>query len=331
MIETILNNYLEHTEAGGVLCANNIDGLVQTYSAGDISESEHQRPFYIYSISKTFTAVAVLQLGEALGCFLDDSVISILPHYGIPKEITVRQLLNHTGGLSDYFNQKEYQEAVHRHPENPWSYQKLMEVGLRDTPLFKAGEGWNYSNPGYGMLREIIELKSVASYEDYITKEIIQPLGLVSTRAFTALDSEHLLLPGIDPVMEGDFRDRYHPGWIATGCFISTVEEITIFYHALFSEKLTSNESLKQMTHLVELDFPLPEPKKAAYGLGLMSVNNDPQGRSYGHGGGGPGYTTYARHYPDVNGQQQSIAIVVNTSLPTTPFDLADEIFENLK
>jgi D-alanyl-D-alanine carboxypeptidase len=236
MIETILNNYLEHTEAGGVLCANNIDGLVQTYSAGDISESEHQRPFYIYSISKTFTAVAVLQLVESLGYFLDDSVISILPHYEIPQEITVRQLLNHTSGLSDYFNQKEYQEAVHRSPETPWSYNKLMEIGLKETPLFAAGKGWSYSNPGYGMLREIIELKSGISYEDYITQQIIKPLGLTSTRAFTSLDSDHLLLPGIDPAMEGDFRDRYHPGWIATGCFISTVEEITIFYQALFSK-----------------------------------------------------------------------------------------------
>ncbi|MGJ8656718.1 MAG: serine hydrolase domain-containing protein [Akkermansiaceae bacterium] len=330
MLENTLNQYLEKTEAGGILCAINIDGVIQTFSAGDIPSNDHQRPFYIYSISKTFTAVAMMRLCEKLGCFLDQSVLGILPHYQIPKEITTRQLLNHTSGLSDYFSQKEYQEAVHSTPENPWSYKKLMAVGLRDTPLFPAGESWSYSNPGYGMLKEIISIKSGMSYEEYIDLNIIKPLGLKSTRAFTTLDTEHQLLPGIDPNMSEDFRDRYDPGWIATGCFISTVEEITKFYHALFTEKLTSSDSLNQMTQLVELNFPLPEPKKAAYGLGLMSANNDPQGRNYGHGGGGPGYTTYARHYPNHQSKQISIALVINATLSMTPFDLTDEIFAKL-
>ena len=79
------------------------------------------------------------------------------------------------------------------------------------------------------MLREIIMIKSGMSYEQYIEQQIINPLGLTSTRAFTALDLKHELLPGIDPAMEGDFRDQYDPGWIATGCFISTVEDITKF------------------------------------------------------------------------------------------------------
>jgi D-alanyl-D-alanine carboxypeptidase len=103
MIEVILNNYLESTEAGGVLCAVNIDGVVQTFSAGDLFEQDHASPFYIYSISKTFTAVAILQLCEAQGTFLDNSAQEILPHYDIPKEITVRQLLNHTSGRSTPF------------------------------------------------------------------------------------------------------------------------------------------------------------------------------------------------------------------------------------
>ncbi len=328
-METIFANYLQNTTANGVLCAVNTDGKVQTFSAGDISNSEHQTPFYIYSISKTFTAVAVMQLCERLGNFLDHSISKLLPHYSIPADITVRQLLNHTSGLSDYFSQKEYQDAVHSHPDRPWSYEKLMEVGLKQTPLFPAGKGWSYSNPGYGMLREIIELKSKSgvSFYEFIDQNIIQPLGLASTCAFTKMDSEHELLAGIDPSMEGDFRELYHPGWIATGCFISTVEEITHFYQALFSEKLTSRASLDEMTQLVELNFPLPEPRKAAYGLGLMSVNHDPQGRHYGHGGGGPGYTTYARHYPD---EKLTISFVVNASLPQTPFELADEIFESL-
>ena len=63
-----------------------------------------------------------------------------------------------------------------------------------------------------------------------------------------------------------------------------------------------------------------------AYGLGLMHFRNDPLGIAYGHGGGGPGYTTYARHYPELNGSPFTLSLVLNKTLPQTPFDLTDEI-----
>ena len=327
MLTNAFHNYLQSVTAKGVLCAVSIDGVVQTFSGGSITNEEHDTPFYIYSISKTFTAVATLLLCEQHGNFLDHSVQELLPHYEIPNEVTVKQLLNHTSGLSDYFMQKDYQDAVHNHPTKPWSYEKLMQVGLRKTPLFPAGETFSYSNPGYGMLKEIIELKSGLTFYDYIDRVIIKPLGLTETKPFTKLDLDHELLAGSDPEMDGDFRELYHPDWIATGCVISTVTEITQFYQALFSGKLVTQASLSEMTELIELKFPLPTPRIAAYGLGLMSAINDPSGVNFGHGGGGPGYTTYARHYPDYDGKQITIALVVNASLDRTPFELADEIF----
>ena len=326
----ILDHYLSNVSATGVLVGVNFDGVMAYHVAGDRAQSDIQRPFYIYSISKTFTAVAIMKLCERLGCFLDDSVVEILAHYKIPADITVRQLLNHTSGLSDYFCEPEYQKAVHDHPEKPWSYEKLMEVGLRKSPLHPAGETFYYSNPGYAMLKEIIEQKSGISHYDYIKQSIIAPLQLKNTRPFIEKDMDHQLLPGVDPSMHSDFRSLYDPGWIATGSLISTVQEITEFYQALFRGKLVSPESLEQMMQLIELDFPFPKPKIAAQGLGLMSMKNDPQGANYGHGGGGPGYTTYARHYPDHNGKHITIALVVNASLPQTPFELTDQIFDSI-
>ncbi|MGB0775093.1 MAG: serine hydrolase domain-containing protein, partial [Akkermansiaceae bacterium] len=246
----------------------------------------------------------------------------------IPSEVTVRQVLNHSSGLSDYFSQKEYQEAVHTHPEKPWTYEKLMEVGLKNTPLFPPGEGWMYSNPGYALIKELIAHLGGMTDEEWMAKHILEPLGLADTRYFKQLDTSGCLLPGNDPEMDGDFRARYHPGWIATGCFISTVSDVVRFYDGLFSNKLVNADSLAEMTSVVDLSYPLKPPSTAAYGLGLMHAKNHPLGKSYGHGGGGPGYTTYAQHYPEKN---LSLAMVWNRSIPQTPFDWADEVVCSLK
>ncbi len=147
----ILTAGLDELECTGILCALNDCGNISTHSVGLIPSEEHNKQFYIYSITKTFTATAILLLCEQRGNFLDKEFVFFFPDMSIPSDITVRQLLNHSSGLSDY-GSTEYQEAVYSHPEKPWSYKKLMEFGLKNTPLFGAGKGWSYSNPGYGML-----------------------------------------------------------------------------------------------------------------------------------------------------------------------------------
>ena len=83
------------------------------------------------------------------------------------------------------------------------------------------------------------------------------------------------------------------------------------------------------MTQVVDI---LPEPTTGpipSYGLGLMHFRNAPLGDSFGHGGGGPGYTTYATHFPNLRGKRVSIAIVLNKSMPQTPFSLANDIINH--
>ena len=79
---------------------------------------------------------------------LDDAFSSYLRRDEVPASATIRQMLNHTAGLSDYGHRTEYQEAVSDSPSAPWSYDKLMKCGLQETPLFEAGTHWAYSNPG---------------------------------------------------------------------------------------------------------------------------------------------------------------------------------------
>ncbi|MDA3872511.1 MAG: serine hydrolase [Kiritimatiellae bacterium] len=325
----ILKQSLDNLGCRGILLGVSENGKITTYSVGSIPDEDHDRPYYIYSISKSFTATAIMKLCEEEGDFLDEPFSSFFPDTKIPHSITVRQMLNHTGGISDYFSSPEYRKALKDRPTEPWSYEMLMNFGLRNTPLFEAGKGWSYSNPGYALLDELIEKKSGMDSYDYVKKVIIDKIDLKNTRPFLKADLNLELLEGDDDSFEGDFRILYHPGWIAPACYISTVSEVARFYDALFGGQLLRKESVAEMIKTVDV-FPNP-PKESipSYGLGLMHGRNSPLGDGYGHGGGGPGYTTFAIHYPNLEGSSVSVSLVLNKSLPQTPFDLADEIVKH--
>lgn len=322
----ILQKSLEELGCKGILLAVSENGVVETFSAGSVLAADHNRPYYIYSISKSFTAAAIMRLCEEQSGFLDEPYSSFLLETKIPHAITVRQLLNHTSGLSDYFSSPEYQAALKEHPTRPWSYERLMENGLQKTPLFAPGQGWSYSNPGYALLKELIETKSGMDYYEYVMESIVDRVGLTATRPFLKADEDLELLEGEDPSFEGDFRLQYQPGWIATGCFISTVSDVAKFYDALFAGKLVSRESLAEMTRTVDVIPNPPEKSIPSYGLGLMHFRESPMGDAYGHGGGGPGYTTYATHFPNLEGKSVSISLVLNRTLAQTPFGLNEKI-----
>ncbi|MEM7791332.1 MAG: serine hydrolase domain-containing protein [Verrucomicrobiota bacterium] len=323
---TILQKNIEQLECPGALLAVSENGDITTYSAGSIGKDGHNRSFYIYSISKTLTATAILLLCEEQGNFLDEPLAVFLSEAPIPRQITIRQLLNHTSGLSDYFSSAEYRQALSDNPTTPWTYDKLMMLGLRDTPLFEPGTSWSYSNPGYALLEELIEKKAEMKYYDFVRKTIIDHVALDDTRPFLEVDHRQELLEGEDLSFIGDFRTLYHPGWIAPACFISTVSDVAKFYDALFDYRIVSQDSLSEMTRTVDVLKSPTSESIPSYGLGLMHGRNSPLGDAYGHGGGGPGYTTFALHYPKLEGNSVSFSLVLNKNLPQTPFKLMDQI-----
>jgi len=322
----LLQAALGQLNCRGALCAISDHGHIGRFSAGSISAAEHDRPYYIYSITKSYTAAAVLFLCEQEGDFLDEPFRKFIPVPKVPATATIRQLLNHTAGLPDYYSLREYHEALQAHPDRPWSYAQLMGAGLKETPPFAPGQGWSYSNPGYALIKELIEKLSGLGYFSFLEKFIFRPHGLNQTRGFEDPDFAKSLIEADAPEIAGDFRPQYAPVWILPGCLISTAEDVARFFDALFAGRIVSQDSLRKMTETVDLPFPMPAPTVASYGLGLMHTRNDPLGVAYGHGGGGPGYTTYARHYPQLAGRPFTLSLVLNKSLSETPFGLADEI-----
>lgn len=227
--------------------------------------------FYVYSITKTFTAIRVLQLAEQGAFSLDDPIMRHLRELALPSTVTIRRLLNHTSGLPSYTDLPTYAPAVRAQPSNPWSYDDTVALTCHGTFDFPPGEGWHYSNSGYMLLLLMIEAVTRQSFATNLEQGIIQPLKLQHTYVAEELD-QGKLVPGYcrylneAEVME-NVIPRYHPGWCKTGLVISTTEEVAQFYCALFEGRLISTMSLSTMTSWVPIGDPTIFSKSLDMGL----------------------------------------------------------------
>ena len=179
--------------------------------------------------------------------------------------------------------------------------------------MFEPGAGWGYSNPGYMLLKRIAEETSGESYASLISNRIAQPLGLRSTFVAETLEDLSSLAPAPSSVLSPDrqlldTRAVYHPAWVSHGVVASTPSEIAHFLAAVFSDRLLSPQSVREMTTLVPVPNGPPPWRRPSYGLGLMGDPESPWGALYGHGGGGPGYNTSAFHAPDLGGRAVTVA-----------------------
>jgi D-alanyl-D-alanine carboxypeptidase len=272
-----------------------------------VPRSAHEEPAYLaYSITKTFTAVLMLQLRDERRLCLDDPLARWFPRVVGAERISLRRLLNHTAGIPDYGGSRAYHEAVRVSPSTPWSFERFaaetFEKGLR----FEPGTGWEYSNPGYMLLKRVAEQVAGGGYATLIAERIARPLGL--ERTFVPESTEDLspLAPASSTALAADgaardVRHRYHPGWVSHGVVASTPSDVARFLDALFRGRVVSSRALDEMTTLVPVPSPtVAEPawRRPGYGLGIMGDAESRWGRLWGHNGAGPGYATSAFHAP---------------------------------
>jgi D-alanyl-D-alanine carboxypeptidase len=256
--------------------------------------------FLAYSITKTMIAALVLQLAEEGRLALDAALARWEP--GVPGAgaITLRHLLQHTGGLRDYGALPEYHAAIRERWAEPWSFEEFAAVTLARGPLSPPGERFAYSNPGYALLRRIAEREHGESFAAAIAARIAGPLGLRDTRVMETLADQADLVPAYSTfALPGgprlDVRARYHPGWVMHGVVASTSEDLCAFYERLFAGALLAPASVAAMKELVPVEGT-GRADEPGYGLGLMGSRRD---RRFGHNGGGPGYSASAFALPD--------------------------------
>ncbi|NIJ10420.1 D-alanyl-D-alanine carboxypeptidase [Saccharomonospora amisosensis] len=252
---------------------------------GPLTASDH---FRAASQTKTFTATVVLQLFDEGLVDLDAPVERYLPGVVTGNYdgtvITVRQLLNHTAGLSRDTN------GAAANPDGTYELAELVRAAMDETPQSAPGGPTKYSNVGYLVLGMLIEKVTGQYVGDAITQRIIEPLGLSET-SFPAPGERALAdpyLPGYQGLRIGGFYF-----WIeattmielslysSAGAMESTLEDLARFYRALLDGELLSQDALAEMRTTVPFSPEYPD----GYGLGIRSLHLSCGVVAWGHDG----------------------------------------------
>lgn len=184
-VDSLLSPFASNRSAGCAVGIRRNGRLVLAKGYG-MADLEHgtaittETPFYIASISKQFTAMAIVLLAKDHRLSLDDSIrrwVPEVPSFGTP--ITLRQLLNHTSGLRDYFTLL----AVSGWPsDGPLTEQGFLSLIARQRSLnFSPGDEFLYSNTGYALLAIVVKRASGQSLRDFAAERIFKPLGMTNT------------------------------------------------------------------------------------------------------------------------------------------------------
>ncbi len=205
-------------------------------------------------------------------------------------------------------------------PSIPWTTEQFLETTLANGLLFTPGTSWAYSNIGYLLLLKILEAVNGTGFRDCVDEFIVAPLGLHDTFVAETIDDWHSCVPGFGREVQSDgeivdVRTVYHPGWCGPGVAVSTVDDVTRFYDALFAGELLDSLSLDRMLHLVRVPGSHPSTVTPSCGLGILGDPDGPFGASCGHGGSGPGYSVSASIVPRSTSGRLSIAVFCNSSM----------------
>jgi CubicO group peptidase (beta-lactamase class C family) len=250
--------------------------------------------FEIGSVTKQFTAVAVLQLVDRGSLNLDGAISEVLPAYGFDSRITVRMLLNHTSGLNDYTS---FPEAT------AWTggvaSQTVLTKIAQSPLLFSPDAAYSYSDSNYYVLGSIIESITGSSYADYLAANVLRPAQLDHT---TYLQPLSYASPYTLSWTEGALWDTSFT--YAAGALWSSVVDL-----AAWNRALTSNTVIP--SSLFELTVTPPNAS-SQYGMGWWRTTQ--LGRPFVlHDGKTASYTAFNGMFLD-NGF--SIAIATNVALP---------------
>ena len=250
--------------------------------------------FEIGSITKQFTAAAIMMLLEEGKLALDDPITKFLPDYpAYGEDITVEHLLTHTSGIVSYTEIPGYVASEAR---KDVSLEELIDV-FKDLPVeFEPGERYAYNNSGYIVLGAIIEKASGMPYADFIEKRIFEPLGM--NDSYYGSHSRIIARRASGYSLEGDtytnasFLSMTQP--YAAGALMTTVEDLLRWNQALFGGQVVSDESLERMT----TPYTLNNGNSTGYGYGL-AVGDVRGHAAIRHGGGIFGYVTDAIYLPE--------------------------------
>lgn len=315
--------------AGATLGVCLADGNCFSLATG-FSDSETKRkmkPSAIMcagSVGKTFALATAIQLAGEKKINLDEKIekylgqekwFSRLPN---AKDITVRQLMNHTSGLVRYEFKDQFTKDLTANPDKIWKPEELLSYLFDTKAAFEAGKGWDYSDTNFIVLGMVIEKVTGKKFYAEAAKRVLKPLKLKNTKPQDKREIKGLIqgyagdenpFGGKDKMLEnGKFIVNPQFEWTGGG-FVSSSEDLARWAKLMYEGKAFDATLLPQVFEGV------PAPmlgKNVKYGLGVI-IRPTRLGLTYGHSGFFPGYMTDMMYFPD---KKISVAVQANSSVP---------------
>ena len=300
--------------------------LVFTKAYGDarlepkIAASPTMR-YSIGSISKQFTAAAMLLLQEQGKLSLDDKVGKYVPDLTRANDVTIRQLLSHTSGYPDYWPQDYVMPGMLK----PTSARAIMDTWAKIPLDFEPGSKWQYSNTNFVIAGVIIEKVSGQPLMKFLQEKVFKLLGMTSVADIDAArlgdtDPTGYLRYALGPPRPAP---KEGPGWLfAAGELAMPASELAKWDISLIEQKLLKASSY----HELGRDMLLTNGTSTGYGLGV-SVRNQGGHRLWRHGGEVSGFTAENEVFPD---DRAAVIVLTNQDAASASSEIASGISQLL-
>lgn len=291
----------------------------EVYGLADVENNTPVTPktnFRIASVTKQFTATAIMLLVDQGRISLDDTLdqhFPGFPDYG--RHITVRHLLNHTSGLPDYEDLVPEGTTLQVHDRD------ALKIMLdTDTPLFEPGSKYKYSNTGYALLALIVEQVAEQPFQDFVRYRIFKPCRMQRSVVF---------VHGLNEVSERAFGHKMKNGqWVRNdqsvtsavlgdGGVYSSIDDLTRWVRALHAERLLTTKSYKAMYTVPEIDG-----KPTGYGFGWR-IDTYKDLTRYHHTGSTRGFSLCLQRFPERNA---AVIVLINNSVDGKMTPVAERV-----
>jgi CubicO group peptidase (beta-lactamase class C family) len=308
-IDEVIDSEMPESGVPGVAYAVVADGEITSvgargvYELGDDEEVTSDTPFVIGSISKSFTALAVMQLVEADKVALDTEVSQYLEGFsGRPAgAITIRQLLSHTSGFSTLQGNESHTDVTGGSDELARWVDDLADV----TPAYRPDERWEYSNTNYQILGRLIEVVSGQEYQTYVTANILKPVGMEHSfvadgEAHESMATGHRPWFGSKRPLPDNSTDR---GTAPQGGIVASAGDLALYMKMMMNgeDDVLSAEGKAQMMRPASAASPY-------YGFGWYLDSGN--GR-VSHSGLSPGFEALATLAPS---ERAAVVVLVNAN-----------------
>ena len=275
--------------------------------------------FYLASVSKQFTAMAMALLEEQGKISLDDDIRKYfpeIPEYG--SKITIRNLIHHNSGLRDYLN---LWVLKGRSYADVFDEKEIINLIARQKELnFNPGDEYMYSNSGYFLMAVLVKRATGMSIRDYTNQYFFQPLGMNHTHFH---DNRDMIVKNRAEsyyVKNDSVLERVHSSFdlVGSGGLLSNIDDLILWDKNYYNNKIGSGKNLMETIRTKGI---LNNGDTLDYAFGL--IHGDYKGlKTIGHSGGMLGYRTHMLRFPD----QRFSVIILSNLFSIKPGDLAKKI-----